>query len=198
MKRLTQGLGLATLLALSAAFGQPAAAQDVKPVPGLAMHGEPKYGPDFKHLDYVNPDAPKGGSVVFRAIGTFDSFNPYTIQGTPGPGASYESLTTSTLDEPFSQYGLIAETIEVPEDRSWVIFNIRKEARWHDGQPITADDVVFTFALLKEKGPPFYQSYFSSIAKAEKLGDLRVKFSFAAGDNRELPLIVGQMPVLPQ
>jgi microcin C transport system substrate-binding protein len=200
MTRSTLGLVFATLLAWSAALALPAAAQDqtVKPVPALAMHGAPKYGPDFKHLDYVNPDAPKGGSVVFRAIGTFDSFNPYTIQGTPGPGASYETLTTSTLDEPFSQYGLIAETLEVPEDRSWVIFNLRKEARWHDGQPITADDVAFTFNLLKEKGPPFYQSYFSSVAKVEKLGDRRIKFSFVPGDNRELPLIVGQMPVLPQ
>src|SRR3982751_2551849 len=130
MTRFTLGLVFATLLAWSL----PAAAQDpnVKPVPGIAMHGEPKYGPDFKHLDYVNPEAPKGGSVTFAAIGTFDSFNPYTIQGTPGPGASYETLTTSTLDEPFSQYGLIAESMEVPEDRSWVTFNLRKEARWHD------------------------------------------------------------------
>jgi microcin C transport system substrate-binding protein len=200
MARRTQGFILATLLAWSTAFGLPAAAQDpnVKPVPAIAMHGEPKYGPDFKHLDYVNPDAPKGGSVVFRAIGTFDSFNPYTIQGTPGPGASYETLTTSTLDEPFSQYGLLAETMEVPEDRSWVIFNLRKEAHWHDGKPITADDVVFTFNLLKEKGPPFYQSYFSSVSKAEKLGEIKIKFTFAPGDNRELPLIIGQMPVLPQ
>jgi microcin C transport system substrate-binding protein len=200
MTRSTLGLVFATLLAWSAAFVLPASAQDpnVKPLPGIAMHGEPKYGPDFKHLDYVNPDAPKGGSVVYAAIGSFDSFNPYTIQGTPGPGASYETLTTQTLDEPFSEYGLIAETIEMPEDRSWVIFNLRKEARFHDGQPITADDVVFSFNLLKEKGPPFYQSYYSSVAKVEKLGDLKVKFSFAPGDNRELPLILGQLPVLPQ
>jgi len=200
MTRSTLGLVFATLLAWSAVLSLPAAAQDpnVKPKPGIAMHGEPKYGPDFKHLDYVNPDAPKGGSVVFGAVGTFDSFNPFTIQGTPGPGSSYETLTTSTLDEPFSQYGLIAETMEVPEDRSWVIFNLRKEARWHDGQPITADDVVYSFNILKEKGPPFYQSYYASVEKAEKLGDLRVKFSFTPGDNRELPLIIGQMPVLPQ
>jgi microcin C transport system substrate-binding protein len=203
MTRSTLGLVFATLLAWSAAFSLPATvssawAQDVKPVGGIAMHGEPKYGPDFKHLDYANPDAPKGGSIVYRAIGSFDSFNPYTIQGNPGPGASYESLTTSTADEPFSQYGLIAETMEVPEDRSWVIFNLRKEARWHDGKPITADDVVFTFDLLKAKGTPNLQAYYQSVAKVEKLGDLRVKFSFAPGDNRELPLIIGQMPVLPQ
>jgi microcin C transport system substrate-binding protein len=200
MSRTAAGFVLSSLLALAALLSVPAAAQDsnAKPVPAIAMHGDPKYGPDFKHLDYVNPDAPKGGTLVLRAIGTFDSFNPYTIQGTPGPGASYETLTTSTLDEPFSQYGLIAESMEVPDDRSWVIFNLRSIARWHDGQPITADDVVFTFNTLKEKGPPFYQSYFASVAKVEKLGDLKVKFTFAPGDNHELPLIIGQMPVLPQ
>ena len=203
MTRSTLGLIFATLLAWSAAFALPAPfssawAQDpnVKPVHAIAMHGEPKYGPDFKHLDYVNPDAPKGGTVVYRAIGTFDSFNPFTIQGNPGPGSSYETLTTSTLDEPFSQYGLIAETMEVPEDRSWVIFNLRKEARWHDGKPITADDIVFTFNVLKEKGPPNFQAYYQSVVKVEKIGDLKVKFSFAPGDNRELPLIIGQMPVM--
>ena len=106
MPRSSTGLLLSAMLALAALFGtsapQSARAQDanVQPVPGIAMRGEPKYGPDFKHLDYVNPDAPKGGSVVFRAIGTFDSFNPYTIQGTPGPGASYEALTAATGDEP--------------------------------------------------------------------------------------------------
>jgi microcin C transport system substrate-binding protein len=205
MTRSTLGLAFATLLAWSSVLVLPAtvpsaSAQDpnVKPVHGIAMHGAPKYGPDFTHLDYANPDAPKGGSVVYAAVGSFDSFNPYTIQGTPGPGASYETLLTSTLDEAFSEYGLIAESMEVPDDRSWVIFNLRSIARWHDGKPITADDVVFSFNLLKEKGPPFYQSYYSSVAKAEKLGDLKVKFSFVPGDNRELPLIIGQLPVLPQ
>src|SRR5262249_14551918 len=114
MTRSTLGLAFATLLAWSAAFVQPAAAQDpnVKPVHAMARHGEPKYGLDFKHLDYVNPDAPKGGNVVYAAIGSFDSFNPYTLQGDPGVGASYETLTTQSLDEPFSEYGLIAESME--------------------------------------------------------------------------------------
>jgi microcin C transport system substrate-binding protein len=197
MKRQMRGLALGVLL-LTAVAPQAARAQDPQPVPAIAMHGSPKYGPDFKHLDYVNPDAPKGGSIVLRAIGSFDSFNPYTIQGTPGPGASYETLMTSTLDEAFSKYGLIAETIEVPEDRSWVIFNLRSIARWHDGQPITADDVVFSFNTLKEKGPPNFQAYYASVAKVEKLGDLKVKFTFAPGDNHELPLIIGEMPVLPE
>ena len=203
MKRSTQGLVLATLLAWSTAFALPGAfslawAQELKPAPGIAMHGDVKYGPDFKHLDYANPDAPKGGSVVFGAIGSFDSFNPLTIQGTVGPGSSYETLTTGTLDEAFSKYGLIAESIEMPEDRSWVVFNLRKEARWHDGQPITADDVIYSFNVLKEKGPPNFKAYFQSVEKAEKQGDLKVKFTFAPGDNRELPLIVGEMPVLPE
>jgi len=200
MTRSTLGLAFAILLAWSAAFTLPAAAQDpnVKPVHAMAMHGEPKYGPDFKHLDYVNPDAPKGGSVVYAAIGSFDSFNPFTLQGDYGAGSSYETLTTQALDEPFSEYGLIAESMEVPENRSWVIFNLRKEARFHDGKAITADDVVFSFDLLKAKGPPSLQYYYGSVVKAEKLGDLKVKFSFAPGDNRELPLILGQLPVLPQ
>lgn len=194
MKRIVGGVVGLVLAAISSAT----LAEDVKPVHAIAMLGEPKYGPDFKHLDYANPDAPKGGTLTTAAIGTFDSFNPYTLQGTPGPGASYETLTTQTADEPFSEYGLIAESMETPDDRSWVAFNLRPQARWHDGLPITADDVVFTFNLLKEKGPPFYRSYFASVAKAEKLGDLKVKFTFLPGDNRELPLIMGQLPVLPQ
>jgi microcin C transport system substrate-binding protein len=203
MTRSTLGLAFATLLAWSAVFVLSAPlssvqAQDVKPAPGIAMHGELKYGPDFKHLEYANPDAPKGGSVVFGAIGTFDSFNPFTIQGTPGPGNSYETLTVGTLDEAFSKYGLIAESMEVPEDRSWVIFNLRKEARFHDGTPVTADDVIFSLNILKEKGPPNFKAYFASVAKAEKLSDLKVKFTFVPGDNRELPLIVGELPVLPE
>ena len=187
--------GVATALAILAGT---AAAQDAVPAHAIAMLGTPKYGPDFTHLDYADPAAPKGGTLVTAAIGTFDSFNPYTLQGTPGPGASNETLTTQTLDEPFSEYGLIAESIETPADRSWVAFTLRPQARWHDGQPIIADDVVFSFNLLKEKGPPFYRSYFSSVAKAEKLGERKVKFTFLPGDNRELPLIMGQLPVLPE
>ncbi|MDP6603607.1 MAG: extracellular solute-binding protein [Rhodospirillales bacterium] len=192
----------------------------------MAMHGEAKYGPAFKHFDYVNPVAPKGGEVRLGVQGTFDSFNPYIIKGVPGAGSAIESLTASSADEAFTEYGLIAETIEWPEDRSWVAFRLRKEARWHDGQPITADDVIFSFETLKAKGRPFFRFYYGSIEKAEKLGPRRVRFvfapqidrglpqtagqpsilpaecreRFAAGPqiNRELPLIVGQLPILPK
>jgi microcin C transport system substrate-binding protein len=177
------------------AFGE-----EVTPHHGIAMHGDPKYAPDFTHFDYANPDAPKGGSVRLSAIGTFDTLNPYTLRGVAaaGLGNLFETLMASSLDEPFSEYGLIAESIEVPQDRSWVIFNLRPQAKFHDGQPITVDDVIWTFETLKTKGHPFYRAYYANVAKAEKLGDRRVKFTFQAGDNRELPLIMGQLPVLPK
>ncbi|MBX6321018.1 MAG: ABC transporter substrate-binding protein [Rhodospirillaceae bacterium] len=176
------------------------AAQAVRTLHALAMHGDPKYGPDFNHFDYVNPDAPRGGEVHLWAAGTFDSFNPFIIRGNPaaGSGRIYETLMTPALDEPFTHYGLIAESVELPEDRSWVAFNLRPQARWHDGRPITAEDVVFTFNLLMEKGNPFYRSYYAGVDKVEALGERKVKFTFKASNNRELPLIVGELPVLPK
>jgi len=164
----------------------------------IAMHGEPKYGADFKHVDYVNPDAPKGGTLRTGAQGTFDSFHPYISKGNPVSTGSIETLLTSSADEPFTEYGLIAETIEWPEDRSWVIFNLRDNARWHDGQAITADDVVWSFKKLIEKGSPQYRFYYASVGNVEKLGDRRVKFNFNEKGNRELPLIMGQLPILPK
>ena len=194
-----RGLRLATA-ALFLAIAAPAAAADspVHVTHAIAMNGEPKYGPDFKHLDYVNPDAPKGGTVRYAAVGSFDTFNPFTLKGTAaaGAGAPFETLLTSTDDEAFSEYGLIAESIEMPEDRSWVAFTLRPEARWHDGTPITVDDVIFSLETLKTKGHPFYRAYYASVDKAEKVGDRKVKFTFKGGTNRELPLIVGQMPIL--
>ncbi len=168
---------------------------------GIAMHGEPKYDPDFTHFDYVNPDAPKGGTARLGAQGqVFDSLNPYTLKGVPAAGASlpFETLLIHSADEPFSEYGLVAETIETPEDRSWVIFTLRPQARWHDGTSITADDVVFSFDTLRTKGHPQYRFYYATVEKVEKLNPLSVKFSFKPGDNRELPLILGQLPLLPK
>jgi microcin C transport system substrate-binding protein len=191
--------GAATTLAL-APFCRTARA-DTAPAHALAMHGEPKYGPGFTHFDYVNPEAPKGGEVRFGVVGTFDSFNPYILRGTSAVGISgwvYETLTVSSRDEAFTQYGLIAQTIETPANRSWVAFVLNPQARWWDGSPILADDVVFTFELLKAKGTPSFRFYYRSVAKVEKIGEREVKFSFVPGDNRELPLIVGQMPVLPR
>ncbi len=168
------------------------------PTHGIALHGQLKYGPDFRHFDYVNPDAPKGGEARFAAIGSFDTFNPFNIKGqaAAGIGQLFETLLVGSADEPFSEYGLIAESVDVPEDRGSVTFNLRPQAKFHDGTPITADDVLFSFETLKSKGSPLYRFYYANVAKAEKLGERQVKFTFAPGENRELPLIVGQMPVL--
>jgi microcin C transport system substrate-binding protein len=164
---------------------------------GLAMHGDLKYGPDFRHFDYANPDAPKGGEVRFHAVGTFDSFNAWILGGVPAGvgGMTLDTLMVASADEPFSKYCLVCETIEVPADRSWITFHLRPQARFHDGTPVTADDVVFTFETLRGKGHPFFRSYYGNVQKVEKLDDRSVKFTFADGTNRELPLIVGELPV---
>jgi len=171
-----------------------------EPVHGLAMHGDLRYPSDFTHFGYTNPDAPKGGSVRLSAVGSFDSLNPYILKGRKANslGLVFDTLTESSGDEAFSRYGLVAVSMEVPEDRSWVIFNLRPEARFHDGSPITAEDVAFSLEMLKAKGHPFYRSYFGSVGKTEILGPHRIKFSFAGGENRELPLIVGELPILPK
>jgi microcin C transport system substrate-binding protein len=177
------------------------AEQEARAMHGASMYGDLKYGPDFTHFDYANPDAPDGGTLVLSAVGSFDSLNPYILKGTPASGLTltFETLTVGTADEPFSEYGLIAESIEMPEDRSWVIFTLRPEARWHDGEPITVEDVIWSLETLKTKGHPFYRAYYANIAKAEQVGERQVKMTFEEGlVNRELPLIAGQMPVLPK
>jgi microcin C transport system substrate-binding protein len=193
---------VAALLLCFAGFGSvPALAADASQGTvscGLSMYGDLKYGRGFTHFDYANPNAAKGGDVKLAAIGTFDSLNPFILKGVAasGIGDTFDTLMEGSSDEPFSEYGLVAASVEVPADRSWVAFTLRPEARFHDGSPITADDVVWTFDTLKSKGHPFYHSYYSRVTKAEKLGPRRVRFSFSPGDNRELPLIVGQLPVL--
>lgn len=162
------------------------------------MYGQPKYGPDFAHFDYINPDAPKGGTVRLGAAGTFDSFNPYIIKGNAAAGADYETLMVGSADEPFTKYGLIAESVEWPDDRSWVAFTLRPEARWHDGEPITVEDVIFSLETLKTKGQPFFRFYYGTVDRAEKVGERKVKFFFKEAGNRELPLIAGEMPILPK
>jgi microcin C transport system substrate-binding protein len=164
----------------------------------FSMYGDLKYPAGFPHFQYVNPEAPKGGDVKLAAIGTFDTLNPFVLKGVPaaGIGGVFDTLTVSSDDEPFSQYGLIAETIEIPADRSWVAFTLRPQARFHDGSPITVEDVIWTFDALKTKGRPFYRAYYAQVTKAEKVGERKVRFLFGPGDNRELPLIVGQLPVL--
>ena len=193
----TRGAGVlaGTMLLLSGA----AAAEKVVKRHGLTLVGALGYPADFAHRGYANPHAPKGGSVRLHAIGSFDSFNPYIVKG---DSASLrfvvETLMTSPMDEISAEYGLIAETVEVPEDLSYVIYNLRPEARFHDGKPVTADDVIFSFNTLREQGRPFYRFYYRNIAKAERLGRHRVKFHFTGPPNRELPQITGQLPVLPK
>jgi microcin C transport system substrate-binding protein len=195
---LLSGLVLAAALGAPVpALGQGGASGPVNG-PALSMYGDLKYPPGFKHFQYVNPAAPKGGDVKMAAFGTFDTLNPFTLKGVAaaGLGEMFDTLMIGSTDEAFSQYGHVAETIETPADRSWVAFTVRPQARFHDGTPMTADDVIWTFETLKTKGQPFYRSYYANVARAEKLGERKVKFSFSPGDNRELPLILGQLPVL--
>ena len=166
----------------------------------IAMHGEPKYAKDFISLEYISNNAEKGGAIVRSAIGSYDTFNPFTLKGSSaaGIGLLFESLTLGSSDEAFTEYGLLAKNIEWPEDRSWVSFTLRKEAEWHDGKKITSEDIIWTFNTLMEKGHPFYGYYYGDIKEVIKISEDKVKFIFATNTNKELPLIVGQLPVLPK
>ena len=175
----------------------------------LAMTGEPLYPPNFDHFNYVNPDAPKGGTLKLGTTGTYDSMNPFIVRGqTPfgiGSGTMslvYESLMTRGWDEPFTLYGLIAESVEVANDRSGVIFNLNKTAHFSDGTPITADDVLFSYQILRDKGRPNHRTYYKKVASAQALSPTRVEFVFKPDDkggiDREMPLIMGLMPIIPK
>ncbi|MFT5447199.1 MAG: microcin C transport system substrate-binding protein [Gammaproteobacteria bacterium] len=189
-----------TLCVLVVLFFAALAARAGEPTHGHAMHGAPKYAADFTHFDYVNPQAPKGGSIRQAATGTFDSLNPFILKGVSaaGIGQVFQTLTSDSSDEAFSQYGDVAISIEAAEDNTWVAYQLHPQARWHDGKPITADDVVFSFNTLKTKGHPFYRSYFGSVERVEKLGERHIKFHFSSADNAELRMIMGQLPVLPK
>ena len=183
------------LMALACVFG----VANAEPMHGIALHGEPKEPPGFTHFSYVNPGAPKGGRLVLGAFGSFDSLNPLIVRGVAANGVrefTVESLMARGLDEPFSLYGLIAESVEMPPDRASVTFHLNPKAHFSDGHPITADDVLFSFEILKEKGRPNYRTYFSKVTKAERLSDRSVRFTFDGAGDREIPLILGLMPVL--
>ena len=187
-------LGAAALLVL-------AGAAQAEPRHALTLYGEPpKYPANFKHFDYVNPEAPKGGLLRQRGIGGFDSFNPYIPKGNPVDVEPliYDSLTYHSPDEPFTEYGLLAEKIDKAEDNSYVRFLLNPKARFHDGQPVTAEDVIFTFNTLVEKGDPMYRHYYADVDKVVAEDRLTVRFDFKHKDNRELPLILGQIHVLPK
>jgi microcin C transport system substrate-binding protein len=187
-------------LPLSTAAHAQAAAPEAAWTHSLSLFGDVKYPANFKRFDYVNPDAPKGGAVRRIAVGTFDNFNPVVsgVKGSLGAiGDIFESLTVSSLDEVSTQYGLLAEAISYPDDYSWVTYRLRAEAKWHDGKPVTADDVIFSLDALKTYHP-FYSAYYRHVVKAEKSGERDIKFTFDAPGNRELPQIVGQLIVLPK
>ncbi|TYT74394.1 extracellular solute-binding protein [Desulfobotulus mexicanus] len=169
------------------------------PSHGIALWGEPQYGTDFTHFAYARPDAPKGGHLRMAATGSFDSFHPFTIRGTAaaGVGLLYETLMTASLDEPSSSYGLIAGSVSVSEDRTSVTFRLRPEARFHDGHPVLAEDVVFSFQILIREGSPHYRKYYEDITGVHAPDEHTVRFDIRPGSAMETPYILGQLPVLP-
>lgn len=186
------------VLLLILLFGVALPASAAETFHALAMNGEPKYGPDFTHFDYAFPDAPKGGAVRLAAIGTFDSFNPFIVKGNSadGLGLLFDTLTEQSLDEPFTEYGLLADRIELASDRSSMTFHLRSEARFHDGSPVTARDAAFTFKTLVEHGNPHYAQYYADVERVDVVDAQTVTFVFKPGSSQELPLILGQLPVL--
>lgn len=170
------------------------------PQHGITPFGELKYKPGFAHVDYANPNAPKGGRIKLSYTASFDSLNPFILKGVAAPGMNYiyESLMKPSLDEPQAYYGLIASSIDVAADKTYADFTLRKEARWHDGKPITADDVVFSFNILKEKGHPQYRIIYKPISKVEKLSPYKVRFHFDDPTNRELPILAASLSILPK
>lgn len=193
-------VGLLSLSGLPAVAQSPAD-EEVATVHGLALYGEPELPAGFEHFPYVNPEVPKGGTLTQAAVGgSFDSTNPFIIRGTPAAGVSriYDTLLEGNPDEPFSLYGLLAEGIRLDPEREWIEFDLRPEARFHDGEPVTAEDVVFSFSLLTEQGNPFYGAYYADVESVTALDADTVRFDFASNHSRELPLIVGQLPVLPK
>jgi microcin C transport system substrate-binding protein len=168
------------------------------PSEGMSLFGDLKYGPGFTHFDYTNPQAPKGGVMRYSSIGTFDTLNPFVINGVPAAGISliFDTLSASSEDEPASEYGLVAKTIDLAPDKLSVLYTLRKEARFHDGTPMTPADVIWTFEMLQKKGLPAYREYYGDVTKVVQEGDRGVRFYFKSAKNRELPQILGQMPVL--
>lgn len=193
--KLAAGLAFCLFQALSGA----AAEQNPGPAHALAMHGTPALPADFNHLPYANPAAPKGGRLILSQSGTFDSLNPLIVKGIAVPqmrGYVIESLLTRGHDEAFTLYGLLAESVETDEARSYVTFRLRPQARFADGRPVTAEDVLFSWQLLRDKGRPNYRLYYAKVTKAEIIDARTIRFDFGGAADRELPLILGLMPIL--
>jgi peptide/nickel transport system substrate-binding protein len=199
-----RALRIAVFLAAAALCG----AAGAEPLHGIAMHGEPALPPDYKAFPYVNPGVKKGGHITYGVVGTFDNLNPFilksmrtTARGMWDPqygNLVYESLMQRSRDEPFTMYGLLAETVEWDEARTFIQFNLNPNARWSDGQPVTPDDVIFTFELLRDRGRVPFSNRLSSVAKMEKVGERSVRFTFNENSDRETPLILALSPVLPK
>jgi peptide/nickel transport system substrate-binding protein len=192
---------IAWTLCILCAAGLVSAGFASEPRHAIAMQGEPALPAGFAAFSYVNPNAPKGGRLVQGALGTFDSLNALIVKGVPAistRGYVIESLLARGYDEPFTLYGLLATSVETDEARSYVTFTIDPRARFSDGQPVTAEDVIFSWQLLRDKGRPNFRTYYVKVAKAEALGERIVRFDFADSNDRELPLILGLMPVLPK
>lgn len=190
----------AALAGLTQIWIQTAGAS-AEPAHAIAMHGTPALQSGFPNFPYVDPDAPKGGRVTLGSSGSFDNLNPMIVRGEPVQGIRefvIESLMARSQDEPFTLYGLIAQSIDVPDDRSQVTFALDKRARFSDGTPLTAADVLFSFEVLRDKGRPNYRTYYKKVAKVDVLSDHEIRFVFADAEDRELPLILGLMPVLPR
>ncbi len=212
-RRLAACLAAAALACFVQFAPPPAAAQETVRAHGWAISGDLKYPPGFPHFDYVNPDAPKGGTITLGAGGTYDSLNPFIIKGTSaiariGSGGAiaetmiFDTLMASNLDESGAEYGLLAEWIEVDSDADGIFtavrFHLREEARLHDGEPVRADDVVWTFNTLIEQGAPQYRFYYGNVADVVALDERTVEFRLTPGENREIPSILGQLPILPK
>lgn len=193
-----QAAALAGLLALLAPFAAPVGAAEST---AIAMHGAPALPADFTHMPYVNPDAPKGGRLTWGLLGTFDSLNPFIVRGIAVQQIRtyvVESLLARGNDEPFTLYGLLAKSVETDDERTYVTFHIDPRARFSDGEPVRAEDVVFSLELLRDHGRPNHRQFYSKVAKAEISDPLTVRFDFGGARDRELPLILGLMPILPK
>jgi microcin C transport system substrate-binding protein len=194
-------IGLLAMLVALCTIGAlaPAKAEERQWLTALSLVDKPKYGPDFKHFDWVNPDAPKGGSVTLTDIGGFDTLNPFPVGVNPAPGIGliYSQLMSNSPDEPSTAYADVAESVWFPPDFSSAVYRLRKEARFHDGKPITPEDVIWSLETQRKINPNT-EFYYHDVAKAEKTGENEVTFTFAKAGNRELPFIVGEIPILPK
>ena len=189
---------LSSALMLAAATTGQAMAEESTTAHAIAMHGAPKHGPEFEHFNYANPDAPRGGTLIRSEIGSFDSLNPFIVKGDPAAGVAayvFPTLMSRSWDEPFTMYGYLAERIETPEDRSWVTFHLNPNARWHDGTPITVDDVIFSMETHREFGTPGKRQYYQRIATVQRVGANGVRFNLNEDGDRESPLVLALMPI---